>query len=333
MVFVTLFSGPVVADDVICQPGFGVNEGSCQLCTRGYYSGGGTGVSCEECSAGTYTNTVGATSCKTCPAGKYSGSGASACQICPAGTYSLAGAASCTPCESGTYSDKGAASCEACLAGTYGDDNSGSCVECPAGTYSSEPGGHGLSSCLSCPLRTYSESGATSCETCPAGSCCARGIAYRCVKGTWSPGEELCQAISYEVTQVCQQQDKGVNNQNTGGISSGYQKGSNDRGETGSSTGNNNTGGGSSGGGGGGMCSIEDVSSYKNGYCLHECSGPCTTESVGAPSEEYCTVKTVKNFKYNNNKVFEWPKDGSVSEQSIKSTSGIHFSISRCPAS
>jgi len=325
-----------IADSIVCQAGFGVNNNECQLCTKGHYSFGGENAQCLSCEAGTYVNTIGASSCQTCPAGKYSGAGASSCQTCPAGTYSSAGASQCEPCAEGTYSNSGASSCYQCPAGKYGDDESGSCIECPAGKYSPEPGAHGASGCLPCPLRTYSEAGASQCETCPAGSCCALGIAYRCVKGTWSPGNEVCQATQYNINElaVCQTYEKGAGN------SSNYNQPKGTTGNRGiddNPTAGNQPGGGS-GGGGSNTCSsvIEDLSGYKNGFCLHECGGSCTTASTGAASESYCTVKTVKTFKYkgndNNDKTFEWPKDGSVSEQSVKPSSGVSLGSIQCPA-
>ena len=292
---------------VICGEGFGVVEGTCTPCPAGWYSGGGNNAVCTKCTAGTYSSAVGASYCKNCTAGTYSSSdGAIKCTICPAGTYSSSGASSCTVCAAGTYAVAGAGGCITCSVGTYSGEGAASCTLCPAGTYSEVTGAIDISSCKKCAMRTYSDAGASVCEPCPAGRCCAHGIAYACVKGTWSPGNEVCQIIQYNVN-PCQQEEG--------------------RGGTGDSGGTNVSGGD------GGTCSQDDLSTYKKGFCLNECSGACTTSSVGAASEAYCTVKTVKKFKYNNSaSSFEWPKDGSVSEQYIKSSADINFEATHCPA-
>ena len=331
--FIGLCHG-AIADGPSCEPGFGLENGECYPCERGHYSSGGEGAQCIECEAGKYSNTAAATSCQNCPAGTYSGQpGAYSCVKCPAGGYSLAGSSSCTECQPGEYSYEGASSCRNCPPGTYSTETgSASCTKCPAGKYSTNVGAASASVCLSCPLRTYSEAGATSCETCPAGSCCALGIAYRCVKGTWSPGNELCKATQYHMNEVAMcQSGRGVENSSNDNQPKGA---TNNRGMDDDPTGGDQPGGGSGGGGNGGGCSvIEDLSVYKNGVCLHECAGACTTASVGAASESYCTVKTIKTFKYNNgSKIFKWPQDGSVSEQSIKTSASLELGSIHCPA-
>lgn len=214
---------------------------------------------------------------------------------------------------------------ENCLAG-FGIGNDGTCVQCQSGYYSvggenaecstcaagTYSGSMAATSCSTCSAGTYSEDGATSCSPCPAGSCCAQGIRYSCLKGTWSPGNELCYATTYNIVEQCTTNDRG-----TGGTEDA---------DTG------NPGGGSSGGGsGGGMCSLTDMSTYHKGVCLHECRPSCTTASIGAKSESECVVKTVKTFRYNNTRTFSWPKDSSVTVQPIKTSSGINFETISCP--
>jgi hypothetical protein len=179
--------------------------GSCNSCTAGYYSTGGTN-SCVKTPAGTYISGTNATSPgPPCSAGTYSPTGASTCSACTnaaaAGFYYSTTGATNSPCPT--------APCTNSLAiGSYysgnGGINSNGCptspCSIPANSDATSSGGSSLTGCTwacragyynnsgtcsPCPLGTYSAAGASICSNTPAGT-------YISVYGGTVANEQTC---------------------------------------------------------------------------------------------------------------------------------------------
>lgn len=175
-----------------CNLGYGIKDGSCEICPKGYYSNGTT--SCLPCEAGKYQNEEGKNTCKPCEVSKYQDEeGKDTCKTPPDGTYQDLPAQSTTKicpidyyctngiktqCSAGKGADEGSGSCSLCsskIANCAECSNLSECTKCNSGYYLNSTKTcsicaldnycDGLSQ-VQCPSGQYANIGASSCSTC-----------------------------------------------------------------------------------------------------------------------------------------------------------------------
>ena len=173
-----------------CPDGFGCDDTSATVCSRGTYSGYGQG-SCSTCSTGTYNTADGLSTCQTCPVG-------SACNTthaieCEPGSFSIGSQTTCTPCVAPAYVDTaGSNGCNTCPPGHA--CNATTATECEIGTFSVGS----QTSCTPCSPGEYNTAKRlSSCQDCPPGFECTTSAATPCSPGSFSiGGQETCTACT-----------------------------------------------------------------------------------------------------------------------------------------
>ena len=160
----------------VCNAGFFLQEGSCQMCEQGKYKASAGSGACTDCAAGQQSISAGSTKCQDCVAGRYkASSGTASCQECTAGTYST----------------------------STGATSSDACVGCPANHYSITVGSNTEDDCIDCPSdRPYSQQGSSSEDACNApcapGFTGEPGACVRCEDGKYKDavGNAACQVCT-----------------------------------------------------------------------------------------------------------------------------------------
>lgn len=168
-VVLLLLSLTAWSEQASCPIGQYLYQGSCLLCTPGYYCPNGENR--IRCSRGQIAPGYGFTGCAQCPMGWYSTcDGQETCLVCPKGFYCASNAAEPQPCPIGYYSHYGALRCIKCPSGYYTTyTNSSYCLQCPVGHSCLDP-----TQCPQpCPAGTYQPNiMSTACTACPAGHRC-----------------------------------------------------------------------------------------------------------------------------------------------------------------
>ena len=151
-----------------CEPGWFLNQTSCQSCQPGSYSVNLSQTACTLCPPGAFSVIPGAAS-------------AGVCQACPLGTYQdTPGSTACVPCPPGTFGP------------SLGADSSARCLACPDDTANPSQGATNSTACLPCQVGYASN--LVNCSACPPGTFFVNGTCSPCPPGAYSsaPGQTAC---------------------------------------------------------------------------------------------------------------------------------------------
>ncbi len=176
-----------------CNPGYGLKDGSCEICSKGYYSNGTT--VCLPCEIGKYQNEEGKNTCKPCESGRYQDEEAKdICKIPPDGTYQdLSGQSTTKICPIDYYCTNGIKT--QCSAGKGANEGSGSCTLCSS-KISNCAECSNLSECTKCNSGYYLNSTKT-CSICALDNYCDGLSQIQCPSGQYANiGASSCSSCS-----------------------------------------------------------------------------------------------------------------------------------------
>lgn len=175
-------AGAASQADCVCVAGHGGS--SCQVCTSGTFSEGGSRDECQKCDVG-QISIEGAPSrdycscppgqdanCTACPRGTWGDKGE--CHLCPDGRTTSPGATGPEQCycRPGTYGED----CSACIAGSYCVGGKEALIQPCAPDRYSDPGAKAAGECFCVAGGCVEEGG--------AGRSCMHGVGQACMRGT-----------------------------------------------------------------------------------------------------------------------------------------------------